>query len=282
MAELPFLPIATDAYLADCDHLTDAEHGRYFLILMALWRAPMQRLPNDDEWLARKFRRSVEAVQAELRPLIKEFCQCDGNWITQKRLSKEFKRARKSVNQRSAAAKSRWRKEKDGSGRTTNTPSGRNAPTPTPTPTPIEEEKTLSQGGQAQPFPPDWQPSEDLLERARKLRPDIQPARLKLETQGFISRKRADNRHSFNWDEEFIGWIIKTKIEEHRSNGNATPRTGQTRGAANFETRAAYAASLSRAGRPRSSDDGGRDRRTEDPEASDMAAVDDPGEGPAQ
>jgi uncharacterized protein YdaU (DUF1376 family) len=83
VAELPFLPIATDAYLADCDHLTDAEHGPYFLMLMALWRAPGQWLPNDNKWLARKFRRSVQAIEKEYRPLIAEFCDCNGNWITQ-------------------------------------------------------------------------------------------------------------------------------------------------------------------------------------------------------
>src|SRR4051812_21801143 len=59
MAEFPALPLWTDAYLADCGHLSDAEHGRYFLLLMAMWRAPECRLPNDNDWLARRFRRSV-------------------------------------------------------------------------------------------------------------------------------------------------------------------------------------------------------------------------------
>lgn len=83
MAQLPAMPLFTDAYLADCDHLTDAEHGRYLLMLIHMWRAPNQRFPNDDAWLARKFRRSVEDVRGELRPLIQEFFRCDGNWISQ-------------------------------------------------------------------------------------------------------------------------------------------------------------------------------------------------------
>jgi uncharacterized protein YdaU (DUF1376 family) len=136
MADYPALPLWTDAYLADCGHLDDAEHGRYLLILMAMWRAPGQRLPNDDEWLARKFKRSVERVKSELRPLIAEFCFSDGNWIKQKRLEKEFKYVKKQADQRSVAAKARWNKEKKNAGAHTDAPSARNAPTPTPTPTP--------------------------------------------------------------------------------------------------------------------------------------------------
>lgn len=135
MAEMPFFPLATDAFLADTDHLTDEECGRYMRLLIALWRAPQQRLPNDDKWLAKKFRRTVESVQSELRPLIVEFCQNDGNWITQKRISKEFKRAAKQVKQRRDAANARWAKEKEESGRNANTGDGRNAPRLIPTPT---------------------------------------------------------------------------------------------------------------------------------------------------
>lgn len=137
MAELPFFPMAIDAYLADTKHLSDAEHGRYHLVLYELWRAPKQRIPNDDKWLARRFNRTVARVQAELRPLIKEFCKCDGNWITQKRLSKEFEYARAKVKQRSDAAKSRWNKEKNQYERICETDASphasRNALIPTPT-----------------------------------------------------------------------------------------------------------------------------------------------------
>lgn len=112
MAEFPYMPLWTDAYLADCGHLSDAENGRYLTLLMAIWRAPHQRLPNDDKWLARRFSRTEDQVQNELRPLIEEFCQNDGNWITQKRLTKEWKRVTKTHERQSASAKSRWMKEK--------------------------------------------------------------------------------------------------------------------------------------------------------------------------
>ena len=140
MADFPAMPLWTDAYLADTGHLSDVEHGRYMLMLMQLWRSPQQRFPNDDEWLARRFKRSVEEVKKELRPLIQELMQCDGNWITQKRLSREFCYVSARSQKQSARAKSRWKKEK-GLCRG-NAERHRSGNAPTPTPTPIEKEDT--------------------------------------------------------------------------------------------------------------------------------------------
>lgn len=152
MTALPFFPLATDAFLADTDHLDDAERGRYVSILIALWRAPKQRLPNDDAWLAKKFRRDVERVLSDLRPLIVEFCQCDGNWITQKRLSKEFARASKAVAQRRDAANARWLKQKLESERIAGSYRGRIASTLIPTPT-LSSSSDISTDAAREPSP---------------------------------------------------------------------------------------------------------------------------------
>lgn len=130
MANFPALPLWTDAYLADTAHLSDAENGLYIRLLILIWRSPKCRIPNDDSWLSRRFS-DVGAVRA----LIKEFCFCDGNWIKQKRLFREWKYVNTKRLKQSVKAKSRWEKEKDlyhG-----------NAPTPTPIPTPIEEENKI-------------------------------------------------------------------------------------------------------------------------------------------
>lgn len=153
MAELPFFPLATDAFLADTDHLDDAERGRYVSILIALWRAPKQRLPNDDVWLAKKFKRAVDRIVTELRPLVVEFCQCDGNWITQKRLSKEFLRASKAVAQRRDAANARWLKQKQESERIASTYRGRIATTLIPTPTLESSSSDISTEAARDPAP---------------------------------------------------------------------------------------------------------------------------------
>lgn len=113
MANAPFMPWYVGDYLADCGHLSDADHGRYLMLLAHMWRSPECRLPNDNEWLAKKFRRSVEEVVRELRPVIEEFCDCDGNFITQKRLRKEWDAVQKKVRTNRVSAKSRWKKEKD-------------------------------------------------------------------------------------------------------------------------------------------------------------------------
>lgn len=152
MADYPALPLWTDAYLADTAHLTDDEHGRYLLLLITIWRAPDCRIPNDDMWLARRFRRSTDEVHTLFRPLIREFCQSDGNWISQKRLTKERSYVEKASKQRSDAAKARWNKEKRECERNAAPHSPRNAPTPTPTP--IIPEEILSSGAVA-PAAPD-------------------------------------------------------------------------------------------------------------------------------
>lgn len=124
MAAFSALPLFTDALLADCGHLNDAEFGLYIKILILIWRSPQCRVPNDHVWIARKLSRPVDAIS----PIIIEFCTSDGNHITQKRLSKEFLYVKKKSSQRSVASKARWNKEKD--------LSSRNAPTPSPTPSP--------------------------------------------------------------------------------------------------------------------------------------------------
>lgn len=122
MAEFKYLPLFTDALLADCSHLSDAEFGLYVRILIAMWRSPGCRIPGNAEWLEKRFRCPITVIG----PLLAEFCQSDGAFWTQKRLLKEFGHARQVVDKNRGAAKSRWKKEKD--------PCERNAPIPIPIP----------------------------------------------------------------------------------------------------------------------------------------------------
>lgn len=218
MAELPFFPLAIDAYLSDCGHLTDAEHGRYLLLLMELWRAPRQRIPNDDTWLARRFRRSVEAVREELRPLISEFCKCDGNWITQKRLSKEFLYVTGQRKKQSDRAKSRWNKDKpDSRGNAgaalQGVQSRGNAPTPHSTPLSKKEDKSeRAAHGRAAPIPPDWQPSADDIAWLKNARPDLTDDLIAPETERFRNHAIGNHRLGFNWGPLWRNWTIKAPI----------------------------------------------------------------------
>lgn len=115
MAKFPYMPLFWDALMLDTGHLSDAEFGLYVRVLGRLWLAPRQRLPNDDVWLARRFGRDQDWVSGTLRPILLEFCQCDGNWISQKRLSVEFDRAMSRRHQQSVRSKARWHNGKDSS-----------------------------------------------------------------------------------------------------------------------------------------------------------------------
>lgn len=151
MADFAALPLFTDAYLADCGHLSDAEHGRYLLLLMLMWRSPGCRVPNDLEWLGRKLRRSPGLVDDQIMPLVREFCDCSGNWITQKRLAKEYEYVLKNSRKQSDIAKSRWNKEKTYASAMPESESWHasgNAPSPTPTLSPTDSPLSPPTGGQ--------------------------------------------------------------------------------------------------------------------------------------
>lgn len=53
MAELPFMPFDTGAYVSDTLHLTPAQHGAYLKMIIVAWRSPDCKLPSDDAYLAR-------------------------------------------------------------------------------------------------------------------------------------------------------------------------------------------------------------------------------------
>lgn len=114
VADFPALPLWTDAYLADTTHLSHAEHGRYLLMLIHLWRTPYKKFPNDDAWLARKFGCCEEDIHELYRPLISEFFKSSGNWLYQKRILKEFERVQAVSKRASDRRKSRNLKDNGG------------------------------------------------------------------------------------------------------------------------------------------------------------------------
>lgn len=135
MPKMNFLPLATDAWIADTAHLSRVERGLYMDLLILMWRSPECRVPNQIEWIARRLNCSEEEIPL-LETVLAEFTQTCGNWRTQKRLLKEWNYVKKTAGKRSDAAKARWNKEKDTCKRIANavhTQCEWNAPTPTPT-----------------------------------------------------------------------------------------------------------------------------------------------------
>jgi uncharacterized protein YdaU (DUF1376 family) len=231
MAEFPALPVWTDAYMLDCGHLSDAEHGRYFLLLMLIWRSPGCRVPNDAVWIARKLKRTPEQYEQDIAPLIHEFCVTTGNWISQKRLLKEYNYLQKQSKKQSERAKSRWEKEKhqchgSTTADTKPVPNGyqTDAPTPTPTPTP----NTPPKGGVgAAPRPFLWEKDLWNVEGVKGSGLDLSPypAMVQLEQDGFdlnsevipvlkadLARAKEQGRsNKLSW------YTIANRVRENRS-----------------------------------------------------------------
>lgn len=212
MAEFAALPLFTDAYLADTDHLTDVEHGRYLRLLILMWRSPECRIPNDDEWIARRFKRTVEEVEKQFRPLIAEFIQTDGNWLFQKRLQKEWKYCQKKRKTQSDIAKSRWKNKKPDAGADAKNSVAALPPT-LPTPTPPKETR-----------------SKERVQEARKPRPvaalipegfDLDEVRLAFATErgfdpsrtrtmfdAFSNHHRAKGSRMIDWTAAWRTWVL--------------------------------------------------------------------------
>jgi uncharacterized protein YdaU (DUF1376 family) len=88
MSSAPAMPVFPDAYLADTTHLSTEEHGAYFLLLMAMWRRN-GTVPDDDRDIARIVGLDIKAWR-KMRKRLMPFLTVDGDFLTQKRLKKEW------------------------------------------------------------------------------------------------------------------------------------------------------------------------------------------------
>lgn len=113
MADFPYLPMWTDAYLADTTHLHTEEHGAYLLLLFSAWRNPECSLPDDDATLSRLAGLSLAKWKA-MKPTIMAFWKLDKRkkrWV-QKRLQVERKKAVSKRGKAKDSAASRWKQTK--------------------------------------------------------------------------------------------------------------------------------------------------------------------------
>lgn len=106
MADLPILPIKTDALLADTSHLSAEEFGAYCRILFVMWRHDA-RLADDPSELARiagvPLRRWMTMSDRVLRPMTSA-----GGILSQKRLTATWLDVQELRKKRAHAAEKRW------------------------------------------------------------------------------------------------------------------------------------------------------------------------------
>jgi uncharacterized protein YdaU (DUF1376 family) len=110
MAELPILPLKTDALLGDTAHLSPEEFGAYCRILFTMWRHEAM-LPDDETELARiagvSLKRWRFIAERVLRP-----CTIAGGTVSQKRLTATFLNVRELRRKKAAASNIRWLRDK--------------------------------------------------------------------------------------------------------------------------------------------------------------------------
>lgn len=126
MAEFPAMPLWTDAYIADTQHLTNEEHGVYLRLLMFAWRSPGGTLPDDDRRLAIMVG-ATPRVWARLKPTVMAFWTLsDGSW-KQKRLTSErdFVVEKREKNRAAGKASARAKALKNHNTPSTDVPTGR-------------------------------------------------------------------------------------------------------------------------------------------------------------
>jgi uncharacterized protein YdaU (DUF1376 family) len=110
MADFPALPLFTDAFLADTGHLDATETGAYLSLLMAAWRSPGCRLPDDPVRLARMARCDQRTWKRVSATVLSFWTRDDDGMLKQKRLSKTFEFCNTSRQKKREAAEATNRK----------------------------------------------------------------------------------------------------------------------------------------------------------------------------
>lgn len=114
MAELPVLPLKTDALLADTTHMSAEEFGAYVRILCVMWRHEA-RLPDDPVELARiagvSPRRWKQIADRVMRPML-----VTAGTVSQKRLTATWLDVQEIRRKRALSAEARWRGKRGANG----------------------------------------------------------------------------------------------------------------------------------------------------------------------
>jgi uncharacterized protein YdaU (DUF1376 family) len=203
------MPLWTDAYIGDTQHLTNEEHGVYLRLLMFAWRSPDCSLPNDDKRLAIMVG-VTGGKWAKLKPIVMAFWTLDGNVWRQKKLTKERAYAEKTRKQKvvagkaSAEAKALKSKEVPSTAVPTAETTAEQLPIPIPIP-PTEEGKPSSSSKRKTRIPEDAVISDGQVKAATKRGHSLQEAEAQFAK--FKNDALAKGKLFLNWDRAFVNWL---------------------------------------------------------------------------
>ena len=144
-----WMPLVIDKYLGDTTDLTTEQHGAYLLLLMSMWKRD-GKLPNDETKLATIAHLSPVKWKAHRETLLAFFrADADGEWLTQKRLTRELANAKRLTKAKAEAgakgAAKRWQKDSgsDGTANGTAIADGSRIDASIPTPIPSATSENL-------------------------------------------------------------------------------------------------------------------------------------------
>jgi uncharacterized protein YdaU (DUF1376 family) len=232
MATINEMPLQTDAYLADTGHLSTFEHGAYFLILMAMWRSPDGTVADDDVYLSRAARTTLDRWK-RIATNIRALLTVKGDRITQKRLQSERRKV-ESQNTGQLTGQLTGRpakplKHKEAGSNTA--PQDENAPLIlTLVSTDSVDSKVRKKGRKGEVLPEDWRPSdrERLYGRSIGLTEiQIDRAAEKMRRWALANSDRAVARKT-RWDLTFRNWL-DGDVERSTKNGGQHERNCETR-----------------------------------------------------
>jgi uncharacterized protein YdaU (DUF1376 family) len=196
MAEFPVLPLFTDAFIGDTTHLNAAQTGAYLMLLVAAWRSPNCRLPDNDKMLARMARMDGRSWTANKNTIMAFWKQDeDQNWY-QGRLVDERKNVEdmRHKNAKAGRASALKRKGRHSTTVATNIKHKTNPPSPSPSPSLLHEEPKGSSPHKPPSFNPD-PGQQDFLIFWEGWKPFDMDKGSKLKAKESYNRARKDTSH---------------------------------------------------------------------------------------
>lgn len=235
MPSMPVLPFWPADYLGDTRHLTAAEHGAYFLLMLAAWQSPNCSLPNEEKRLARMAACNLKQWRAVSDAVLGfwDFDEGLQKW-TQKRLLKEHQKATLKSKQASLSAQARYLKSNDtGDANAERTHCERTA-TPSPSPSPSLNQKSKKEVAPLSPpkgeppkkttarksvIPDDWTPKETTV--ARLTEEGFSSEEIRRELLNFVDWCLANAKPFSQPDRAFSKWVRKSR--EYRGGNGSAP-----------------------------------------------------------
>lgn len=265
MGSVDVMPLSTSAYLADTPHLSLPHHGAYMLILMAMWRANGW-IADDEHVFANICKISVKKWRG-LAPILRPLLLSKDGKVSQKRLLREFEKARdvsakNSANgARGGAAKALKNKDSGVATATvspTGSPAGRQPGTSGSYSSSSDSDSKAGEGkknsSRGTALPGDWQPTASHVEYGAGqglTAEEVAKAGEDMRLWAAANANRAVGRKA-DWDATFKGWLRREgdrkKTRQLRGGFDGAARGGgaQPAGKTRGEGFAAFAARRAR------------------------------------